>query len=150
MKHFILILAIAASAGCASYEGAMPGERISSGLAPHATIMLNQVVFLDRDLQAAPSEFGQPGASKIAVERQGAVALPGGGMQVYATFRNRTNFSQQLECRVQFFGEQQEPVEGPSSWQRVILPPLGVETFKLESLTREHLAFYYVEVREGA
>ena len=31
----------------------------------------------------------------------------------------------------------------------VILPPLGVENFKLESLSTDHLAHFYVEVREA-
>ena len=136
-------------AGCANYEGAMPGQRIQSASAPHATVLMDQVVFLDRDLQAVPDSLGRSGAGKIAVEGFGATRLPSGGLRVFATFRNRTHFEQQLECRVQFFGESREPVEGPSSWQRVILPPLGVENFKLESLSTDHLAHFYVEVREA-
>lgn len=130
---------------CQHHEGAMVGQRIDSERQPNATIHLNQVVILDRSLQEA--DRGKR-AGKIAVERHGAARMTSGALQTHATFRNRTDFTQQLECRVQFFGSQEEPVEGPSAWQRIILPPLGVGTYQESSMVN-HAAYYYVEVREG-
>jgi len=131
--------------GCAhqSTEGAMPGTKIESAIAPNATIHDNQVVFIDRDLQ---SDQG----SKVAIEQQGPLLGADGGLSgVFIVFRNRTQTTLQVECRVQFFGVNHEPVEGPSAWQRVILPPLGVGNYKETSLGTTNHAFYYVEVREG-
>ena len=142
--------AFAGLTGCqdASREGAMVAQKIDNQMAPNATIHLNQVVILDRELQDVPGALSKR-AGKITVERQGGVRLPTGAMEVYATVRNRTNFEQQLEFRTQFFGSQQEPVEGPSAWQRISLPPLGVSTFKGASLAFNNIEYYYIEVREG-
>lgn len=144
------ILAVLAFTGCqsTSHEGAMVAQRIDSPHAANAKIHLNQVVVLDRDLQNVPGADTRR-AGKITVERHGATRGPTGALDVYATFRNRTDFPLQLECRTQFFGAQEEPVEGASAWQRVMLPPLGVESFKGSSKAAGNVAFYYVEVREG-
>lgn len=146
----ILAFAVASFAltGCqsTSHEGAMVAQKIENPKAPNATIHLNQVVILDRALQETPAA-GRAG--KITVERHGGVRLPTGALEVYATFRNRTDHPLQLECRTQFYGSQQEPVERASAWQRVVLPPLGVETFRGASLGFANVASYYVEVREG-
>lgn len=152
-RHLLLSAAAAiviAAAGCqsTSHEGAMVAQRIDSPHAPNAKIHLNQVVILDRDLQNIPGETTRK-AGKITVERHGASRGPTGALDVYATFRNRTDYPLQLECRTQFFGTQEEPVEGASAWQRVMLPPLGVESFKGSSKAAGNVAFYYVEVREG-
>ena len=125
----------------------MVAQKIDNQMAPNATIHLNQVVILDRALQDTPGANKRAG--KITVERQGGTRLTTGAMEVYATFRNRTDFPLQLECRTQFFGSQQEPVEGPSAWQRVMLPPLGITTFKGASLAFNNIEYYYIEVREG-
>jgi hypothetical protein len=131
--------------GCAEQEGAMPGREMQIS-SPDATIHLNEVVFIDRDLQADASQHF---ASKVAVEGKGIAQNAGGTYGVFALFRNRTQNPLQLECRVQFFGTGKEPVEGPSSWQRVYLPPLGVGNYKESSLGSFNLAYYYIEVREG-
>ena len=146
----ICVAGLAVMSGCqeASHEGAMVAQKIDNQMAPNATIHLNQVLILDRDLQDVPGAMSKR-AGKITVERQGGVRLPTGAMEVYATFRNRTDFPLQLECRTQFFGSQQEPVEGPSAWQRVSLPPLGITTFKGASLAFNNIEYYYIEVREG-
>jgi hypothetical protein len=151
-KSKILLVGTAVLAGLfgcqePSREGAMVAQKIDSQMAPNATIHLNQVVILDRDLQDTPGATKRAG--KITVERQGGTRLTTGAMEVYATFRNRTDFPLQLECRTQFFGSQQEPVEGPSAWQRVMLPPLGITTFKGASLAFNNIEYYYIEVREG-
>jgi hypothetical protein len=153
-RSFLFLVSAAALAavtltGCQSttYEGAMVAQKIDSPFAPNATIHLNQVVILDRELQDIPGSMNKAG--KITLERHGGVKQPTGAMEVYATFRNRTNYPLQLECRTQFFGAQQEPVEGASAWQRISLPPLGVETFRGLSLGLNNIAAYYVEVREA-
>ena len=149
---FVLVCAAAFAGltGCQepSREGAMVAQKIDSQMAPNATIHLNQVVILDRELQDVPGTLSKR-AGKITVERQGGVRLPTGAMEVYVTIRNRTDFEQQLELRTQFFGSQQEPVEGPSSWQRISLPPLGISTYKSQSLAFNNIEYYYIEVREG-
>lgn len=149
---FVLVCAAAFAGltGCqdASREGAMVAQKIDNQMAPNATIHLNQVVILDRDLQDVPGALSKR-AGKITVERQGGVRLTTGAMEVYATIRNRTDFPLQLELRTQFFGSQQEPVEGPSAWQRISLPPLGISTFKGASLAFNNIEYYYIEVREG-
>jgi hypothetical protein len=145
----MLLGLVVASTGCYQQpftEGAAPGEKIQSTAAPNATIHLNQVVFLDRDLQGNEDSHR---ASKVAVEQQGIAQTAGGTYNVYAIFRNRTEFPLQLECRVQFFGKSQEPVEGPSSWQRVFLPPLGVANYSESSMGVDNRTYYYIEVREG-
>jgi hypothetical protein len=148
-KRLLVFTAVASLlallSGCTHHEGAMVGQRIDSERQPNATIHLNQVVILDRSLQ--DTHQGRR-AGKIAVERHGAARMDSGALQTYATFRNRTDYPQQLECRVQFFGSQEEPVEGPSAWQRIVIPPLGVGTYRENSMAN-NVAYYYVEVREG-
>lgn len=154
LTHRLLSLAVVATAlflvGCetTNYEGAMPGQQINAVDAPNATIHLNTVVILDRELQDVPGRISKR-AGKIAIERHGGIRLATGAMEVYVTVRNRTDHPQQLEFRTHFFGSQQEPVEGPSAWQRVMLPPLGVSTYKSNSMAFNNVDYYYVEVREG-
>ena len=63
--------------------------------------------------------------------------------------RNRTDFPLQIEGRVQFFDESKAPVEGPTAWQRVFLPPQSVATYKESSTNVYDIGYYYIEIREG-
>jgi len=136
-------------------EGPGPPVKVDDPRAPHATLAYNSVVFLDKSLSRSLKQgeifgwkLGPAQVTKIAVETQGARRTQTGALQVFATFRNRTDFTAQLEGRVQFFDKDKVPIEGPSAWQRIILPPNGVAAYK-EFSTRVDAAFYYIEVREG-
>lgn len=127
---------------CAVHEGPSPGVRVDDARAPHATVQYDRVVILDDSLQSRRG-------GKIAVESQGARRTATGTLEVYAVFRNRTDYPLQIEGRVQFFDQDKVPVEGPSAWQRVYLQPNAVQAYR-EASTRVHdVAHYYVEIREG-
>lgn len=102
------------------------------------SIQYNKVVIVDTALNG-----------KIAIENHGARKTPTGTIEVYATLRNRTDFEQQVEARVQFFDEQKVPIEAPSQWQRVILAPKTVGAYKELSIHEQIAGFYYVELRSG-
>ncbi len=139
-----LCLCSIVTAGCVQtpiIEGALPGQRISDARAPNATMHMNRVVIIDRNLQTEQS-------SKLAVERAGSSSNPTGTMKVFATIRNRTTFPQQIEARVQFFDSGQIPVEGPSPWQRIYLDAQSIGNY-VTSSARADVAHYYVEIREA-
>lgn len=174
MKGFYLSISILASAvcllaGCTTVvqvpEGASPGVRVRDSMAPNARIRMNSVAIVDKSLQQWDTKqveyqpawlsifsSGNPENekySKIAVERTNARRTPTGTVEVWATFRNRTDYPLTIECRSQFFDRQEAPVEGPTAWQRVHLPQQSVGTYKEFSTNVMDVGYYYIEVREA-
>lgn len=147
--------AAALFSGCTQYvkEGAAPGIRVDDEL---VRMRMNSVAILDQDLQVTyvsenmltgTREYGH--ASKISVESSGGRRTATGTSEVWAILRNRTNYPLQLECNVQFFDKGGAPVEGPTEWQRVVLSPNAVNTYKEFSATAMNGLNYYIQVREG-
>lgn len=159
-KIFLIIFAAACllNVSCTDVtEGPAPGVRVQDPRAPYTTIRYNNVAIIDRSLQNWPAQkgeiFGWPvehkgKKGKIAVESQGARRTATGTLEVWAALRNRTDYPLQIEGRVQFFDRDKVPVEGPTAWQRVQLPPNSVATYK-ENSTKVDVAYYYTEIREG-
>lgn len=145
------------TAGCSStrvYEGPAPGIRVQSEGAPNAGIRYNSVAILDRELQTSyvfqNGEIKQGHVGKIAVENAGTRRSATGTVEAWAILRNRTNFNQQIEGRVTFFDTQKGPLEGPTAWQRIILPPNSIDTFKEFSTSISEVGYFYIEIREGS
>lgn len=153
------------AAGCvvSVHEGAAPGVRVQDSRAPQAGIRLNTVNIIDKSLQKWDGDKRDPKwlallknnpeeakkYSKIAVEATNARRTPTGTVEVWATLRNRTDYPLQIEGRAQFFDSSQAPVEGPTAWQRVHLPPNSVATYKESSVKVMEIGYYYIEIREG-
>lgn len=134
-------------------EGASPGIYADDEM---VKIRMNSVAILDRELQVTyvyeniltgTKEYGHP--SKLSVESSGARRTPTGTAEVWAILRNRTNYPQQVECNVQFFDRSGAPVEGPTAWQRLVLSPNSVSSFKEFSTHTTEGLNYYIQVREG-
>lgn len=151
MKHpftlaplLLPLFLLLALTGCntTSKEGATPGARIRDPNAPNAQILFNQVVFLDPTL----TDF--KGDGRIATENQGARRTPTNNLEVFAVFRNRTNFDQQLQVRARFFDSDQVPLGDATGWERLFLSPLSVGNYKTQSLSPS-AAYYLIEVREA-
>jgi hypothetical protein len=146
-------------------EGAAPGVRVRDARAPQARIRMNTVAILDKSLQtweqrdvkhepAWLSIFcnGVPQNtqwSKITVQATNARRTPTGTVEVWATLRNRTDYPLTIDGRTQFFSRDDSPLEGPSAWQRVHLPPQSVATYKELSTNVTEVGYYYIEIREG-
>lgn len=146
MSSFTRMVLVAATGlavtACAVDEGASPGMRVDDARAPYATVQYDRVVILDDALQNRRG-------GKIAIENQGARRSPTGTVEAFAVIRNRTDYPQQIEARVQFFDADKVPVEGPTAWQRVYLDPNSVGSYR-EASTRVHdVAHYLIEIREG-
>lgn len=144
--------------GCTTHdikEGPAPGVRVEG--AEFARLRMNSVAILDRDLQnwyvyempigKKLVEHGKAG--KIAVERTDSRRTATGTLETYALLRNRTNHDLQIEGRVQFFDQSEAPVEGPTTWQRLMLPANSVATYKEFSTLVDGINYYYIEIREG-
>ena len=156
-RRIIFLLSCLLVVGCNSYvtEGPGPAVRVDDPKAPYATIRYNSVVFLDKSLSRSLEQneifgwqIGPKQIAKIAVETQGGRRTPQGTLEVFATFRNRTDFPLQLEGRVQFFDTDKVPIEGPSAWQRIYLPPNGVAAYTEKSV-KTNAVYYYIEIRGG-
>ena len=158
MKRWRLLIGVIATGALASVacqtetvdvrEGPAPGVRVRSNLAPDATLRMDSVVILDKSLQDWQGSQSRK-RGKIAVERTGARRTETGTVEAWAILRNRTDHPLQIEGRVQFFDESQAPLEGPSAWQRVQLPPNSVETYRGNSTNVDRVKHYYIEIREG-
>ncbi len=160
MKTFIIAAAMAATimvfTGCTTTrvsEGPAPAVKVDSPDAPYATVRMNAVAILDKSLQKwnvyrEGKSGGEANSGKIALESSGARRTATGNVEVWATLRNRTDYPLQVEGRVQFFDAAEAPVEGPSAWQRVMLPPQSVASYKEFSVNPD-VSYYYIEVREG-
>lgn len=129
-------------------EGAARGIRTTADVGVGHAQTLNTVVILDESLQIWKDQ-GKERGGKIAVEATNARRTPTNTVEAWAIFRNRTDFPLQLEARVSFFDEAQAPLEGPSAWQRVFLPPNGSADYRESSVDSTRVTFYRIEVREG-
>lgn len=134
-------------------EGASPGIHVDDEM---VKVRMNSVAILDRELQvtyvnennmSGQKEYGH--ASKIAVESSGARRTATGTVEVWTLLRNRTNHPQQLECNVQFFDRSGMPLEGPTAWERLVLSPNAVASYKEFSTSSVEGISYYIQVREG-
>lgn len=138
----VVAVSVLAFSACAIDEGASPGIRVDDSRAPNATIHFDRVVILDDALQSSRG-------GKIAIESQGARRTPTGTVEAFAVIRNRTDYPQQIEARVQFFDADKVPVEGPTAWHRVYLEANSVGSYR-EASTRVHdVAHFLIEIREG-
>ncbi|MDA7817193.1 hypothetical protein N9A28_03265 [Sulfurimonas sp.] len=137
-------------------EGATSGEKVTHKSGQSVGMVMNSVAVLDKSLQkwqvfeeTADGSIHHVTVGKIAVESSGAKRNETGTLKVWAVLRNRTDFPLQVQARVQFFDEYKVPVEGPSSWQRIILSPNSISAYKENSMGMNDLKYYYIEVREG-
>ncbi|OGU00925.1 MAG: hypothetical protein A2079_01365 [Geobacteraceae bacterium GWC2_48_7] len=154
---FLVALVGMISAACTTttqiYEGPSPGIRIEEPSAPNAGIRYNSVAILDRNLQTSyvyeDGKMNQGNIGKIAVENAGARRSPTGTVEAWTILRNRTNHTQTIEGRVIFFDKNKGPLEGPTEWQRVFLPPNSINTYKEFSTSVTEVGYYYIEIREG-
>ncbi len=141
--------------GCSTvkvFEGPAPAMKVDGR---YSGIRFNSVAILDDSLQQwyvwestlnGPVEHGKSG--KIAVEKVGIRRSPTNTLEVYTVLRNRTDYPLQVQGRTQFFDNEKAPVEGPTAWQRIFLPPNAVSSYK-EFSTRTDAGYYYIEIREG-
>ncbi len=150
MKVAIAVAGMLMLAGCVTprlSEGPSPGTRVRSNIAPNARVSMDTVQIIDRDLQRTDGRGRTTG--KLAVEATDSERSGSGTLEVWATIRNRTDYPLQIEARVQFFDEAEAPMEGPSAWKRIHLPPNGTGIYRERSLGVERIAHYYVEVQEA-
>jgi len=144
----VLLLLLSAMPACNTVV-----ERYDEGPAPavhnpHTRIRMNTVNILDRTLQQWPSGSGKR-FSKVAVEGTSSRRTPTGTLEVWAVLRNRTDFPMHLEGRTQFFDAGEAPIEGPTPWKRLFIPPQGMQTYRTSSTLTGDVNFYYIEIREG-
>ena len=154
MRHVCAVLVVAAvlASGCQENritEGAAPGVRVRSDLAPQARINMDTAVVIDPGLQNWQGREQEDRYARVAVERTGARRTGTGTLEVWAQLRNRTERPIAIEGRTQFFDSDLGPCEGPSAWKRVFLPPNSVDTYKTYSRKIQSPAHYYIEIREA-
>ena len=119
-------------------EGTKPGLRVRHPKFPETQIRLNSVGIIDDSLRY-----------KIAIEATNSQRTPTQTLEVWAKIRNRTDYKQQVECRVHWFDKHQAPLGKPSAWHRVYLEPNSIETYKESSTIIYDIKYYYIELREG-
>lgn len=88
-------------------------------------------------------------SNKVLVQSTNAKRLEGGQVQVLARMVNCTDYALQVEGRTHFLDETQAPVERPTAWSRVYLPPHTIGTYQTTSTRRGQVDTYYIELREG-
>jgi len=146
MKSLITLISLALLLlltinGCgehyAVHEGSSAPLRIRDDNLPGTQIRWNNVSLLDKSIR-----------NKILVEASNSRRTATDTLEVWALFRNRTDYSLQIEARTSFFDASQAPLEGPTAWQRLMLPPNAHGHYK-EFSTNEEIGFYTIEVREG-
>jgi len=142
-------------------EGPAPGVRVRDPRAPQAGIRYNTVAIIDKSLENWDGRVFDPSfieylwpqqphkRSKIAVESTNSRRTPTGTLEAWAILRNRTDYALQIEGRIHFFDADRVPVEPPTAWQRVYLPPQSVDTYKECSTKSSEVTYYYIEIREG-
>jgi hypothetical protein len=160
-KLLVGVCGLVCIAGCSTVdvrEGAAPGVRV-----PEVGIRYNSVGIIDKSLQDWDGPVFDPTwssmfaggrkerdkKSKIAVESTDSKRSGTGTLEVWAVLRNRTDHALQIEGRTTFFDAGKAPAEKPTAWQRVMLPPQAVATYRDFSTKVEEVNYYYIEIREG-
>jgi len=118
-------------------EGSYAPVRIRDKNIPGTQIRWNNVSLLDKSIE-----------NKILVEATNSIRTATNTLEIWALFRNRTDYPLQIEARASFFDPSQAPIEGPTAWQRIILSPNASANYK-EFSTRVNIGFYTIEIREG-
>ena len=85
---------------------------------------------------------------KVAIQNTGSSRSATGTAQVWVQIRNRTDYAMQLEARTQFYDSHKAPIGKPSGWQRVVLSPNTIQTYRENSVSTD-VSHYFVEIREG-
>lgn len=148
-RYLAIPFALALLVGCTAVrEGAAPAIRVQDASAPTAKVRLNTVNIIDDGLQSWQGKEADRW-SKIAVESTNSRRTATGTLEVWGVLRNRTDYPLQVEGRTTFFDQYEVPIEEPSGWRRVLLPPNGISAYKEFSTRTDEVAFYYIEIREG-
>jgi len=134
----ILLISLA---GCAEYnvkEGSFAPVRVRDQNLPGTQIRWNNVSLLDQSIK-----------NKIFVEATNTRRTATGTLEAWAILRNRTDYPLQLEARASFYDATKAPVDGPTAWQRIYLPPNSTANISEVFTTATDLGYYNIEVREG-
>ena len=137
----LMLAALVLAAACAEYdvrEGSFAPVRVRDENLPGTQVRWNNVSLLDASIQ-----------NKIFVEGTNSRRTPTGTLEVWALFRNRTDYPLQIECRASFYDSTYAPVEGPTGWQRLFLPPNATAHYTNVFSTQVEIGYYNIEVREG-
>jgi uncharacterized protein YcfL len=113
--------------GCATAE---PGKSLG--------VKFNTVALIDDGLDM-----------KVKAQTTNAKRSPTGTVEAWAVLKNLTNEQIMVEGRVWFFDQDEQPVEGPTAWKRLFIPPNSMATYRELSTKVMEIGYYYIEVREG-
>lgn len=136
-----LLLTLLFFVGCMEYnvrEGSYAPVRVRDQNLPGTQIRWNNVSLLDQSIE-----------HKVFVEATNSRRTATGTLEVWAVFRNRTDYPLQLEARASYFDANQAPLEGPTAWQRIFLPPNASGSYRDIFSTVVDIGYYNIEVREG-
>ena len=137
----VMLAALILAAACAEYdvrEGSFAPVRVRDENLPGTQVRWNNVSLLDRSIK-----------HKIFVEATNSRRTPTGTLEVWALFRNRTEYPLQLEARASFYDANKAPLEGPTAWQRIYLPANATGNYSEIFSTVIDIGYYNIEVREG-
>jgi len=154
MKRVAVMVGVACLLGACQTkfdEGAVVGQRVDDALAPNAMIHYDQVVILDKYLQSEKHVMTlgfekTEKTGRIAVESQGVRRNSTGTVHVTAQLRNRTDSELKVQARVSFFDAGYSPIDEPSGWQLIVMPPNAIGKYEENSLVTD-VAHYIVEIR---
>lgn len=149
MKLIILPIVISGLCACTSTAIPLPPPAHQQQAFATASPRLNTVNIIDDALQQ--THLKRDGSThidtKLAVEGAGQAVLETGAREVWVTLRNLTDYPQNVETRVTWYDAAEKPVDGPTAWDRLMIPANGAETYTNPSVHPAAQAFY-VEVRE--
>lgn len=133
-----LAVFVTLASGCMSHpDSERTGAPFNTSANPDTGIRYNNVSFLDRNLN-----------KQIAVLKTNWGRNSVGRIEAWAHFRNRTEYPYQLEVRTMFIARDGGLLDH-SGWQRIFIPPHGVQQYKESSIGTD-ISSYYIEVRLGS
>ncbi len=118
-------------------------EKTVERYAPMRQGRVDIAVFTDKALRQL---YGD--RTKVVVRSSGKRRTDSEVLEAWVELHNRSRHPLQVEARTSFYGEGQEPMEGPTAWHRVFLPPNSIGMYR-EFATKRSTAYYYIEIRQG-
>lgn len=110
---------------------------------------MGTVIFIDHELNRLEHSFwGDRKTVKISLEQFGDRLSPTGTKEVFAIFKNRTDYDLVMEIRTSFFGAGNFPLDDVTAWRQVFMPANAIGNYRDISIS-QNVASYIIEVRQA-
>ena len=146
VSGYLLIAVFISLSACTTKEiQAVRGNTVGN-----KPLQMNSVRVLDPSLiNQKKSTFGSViTRTRIAIEGETLSVTDTDLLKIRMILRNQTDHALALEGRTTWYDGDEFPVDGPTAWKRLMIPPKTSMTY-VETSIDERSTYYHVDIREA-